>query len=77
MWQHSKSLCADNRWLFDVFVNILKAKCRNYLRNKQIFVRKVNKMNTYGQAETEKLKENLENQLDRLMQQLADLESCK
>lgn len=34
-------------------------------------------MNTYGKAETEQLKENLENQLDRLVEQLADLEECR
>lgn len=34
-------------------------------------------MNTHGKAETEKLKENLQDQLDRLVEQLADLESCK
>lgn len=35
------------------------------------------KMTTYGKAETEKLKENLENQLDRLMEQLQDLEDSR
>lgn len=34
-------------------------------------------MTSSGKLETEKLKENLENQLDRLVQQLNDLESCK
>ncbi|CAH0558221.1 unnamed protein product [Brassicogethes aeneus] len=34
-------------------------------------------MTSYGKAETEKLKQNLENQLDRLVEQLADLEGCK
>lgn len=34
-------------------------------------------MTSYGKAETEKLKENLINQLDRLMEQLQDLENCK
>ncbi|KAF2880181.1 hypothetical protein ILUMI_25982 [Ignelater luminosus] len=34
-------------------------------------------MFSYGKAENEKLKENLENQLDRLVEQLADLENCK
>lgn len=34
-------------------------------------------MSSYGKTETEKLKQNVENQLDRLMEQLADLESCK
>lgn len=32
---------------------------------------------TRGQEETEKLKSNLEEQLDRLVQQLADLEEAK
>lgn len=30
-----------------------------------------------GRSETEKLKQNMEEQLDRLMAQLADLEECK
>ncbi|CAG9768285.1 unnamed protein product [Ceutorhynchus assimilis] len=34
-------------------------------------------MTSYGKMETEKLKQNVESQLDRLMEQLADLESCK
>lgn len=34
-------------------------------------------MTSYGKVETAKLKENLENQLDRLMEQLGDLENCK
>lgn len=34
-------------------------------------------MSSYGKAETEKLKQNLENQLDRLVEQLEDLESCR
>lgn len=34
-------------------------------------------MSSYGKVETEKLKQNLENQLDRLVEQLQDLESCK
>lgn len=34
-------------------------------------------MTSHGKAETAKLQQNLENQLDRLVQQLADLESCK
>jgi len=34
-------------------------------------------MSSYGKTETEKLKQNVESQLDRLMEQLADLESCK
>ncbi|XP_019864937.1 protein LZIC-like [Aethina tumida] len=34
-------------------------------------------MTSYGKAETEKLKHNLESQLDRLIEQLADLENCK
>ncbi|GLH05948.1 Protein LZIC [Gryllus bimaculatus] len=34
-------------------------------------------MSSRGQVETEKLKQNLENQLDRLVQQLAELEECK
>ncbi|XP_023724189.1 protein LZIC [Cryptotermes secundus] len=34
-------------------------------------------MTSRGQAETEKLRQNLEGQLDRLVQQLADLEECK
>lgn len=34
-------------------------------------------MSSYGKVETEKLKENLINQLDRLMEQLQDLENCK
>lgn len=34
-------------------------------------------MTSRGQAENEKLKQNLEGQLDRLVQQLADLEECR
>lgn len=34
-------------------------------------------MSSRGRSETEKLKQNLEEQLDRLMAQLADLEECK
>jgi len=34
-------------------------------------------MTSRGQAETEKLRQNLEGQLDRLVQQLADLEECR
>lgn len=34
-------------------------------------------MFSHGKLETEKLKTNLENQLDRLVEQLADLEECK
>lgn len=34
-------------------------------------------MSSYGKAETERLKQNLENQLERLVEQLADLENCK
>ncbi|KAF5287744.1 hypothetical protein FQA39_LY15764 [Lamprigera yunnana] len=34
-------------------------------------------MFSYGNVETEKLKTNLENQLERLVQQLADLEECR
>nr|XP_023015479.1 protein LZIC-like [Leptinotarsa decemlineata] len=34
-------------------------------------------MTSYGKAETEKLKQNLEGQLDRLVEQLQDLEDCK
>ncbi|KAJ1524933.1 hypothetical protein ONE63_009791 [Megalurothrips usitatus] len=34
-------------------------------------------MNSRGRAETEKLRQNLEGQLDRLVQQLEDLESCR
>lgn len=34
-------------------------------------------MFSYGKAETEKLKENLENQLERLVEQLSDLENCR
>ncbi|RZB38770.1 LZIC [Asbolus verrucosus] len=34
-------------------------------------------MTSYGKAETAKLQQNLENQLDRLVEQLKDLESCK
>lgn len=34
-------------------------------------------MNTYGKIETEKLKQNLQDQLDRLVEQLTDLENCK
>ncbi|XP_049843137.1 protein LZIC-like isoform X3 [Schistocerca gregaria] len=35
------------------------------------------KMTSRGQVETEKLKQNLEAQLERLVQQLADLEECR
>ncbi|CAG9854407.1 unnamed protein product [Phyllotreta striolata] len=34
-------------------------------------------MTSHGKLETEKLKENLEKQLDRLVEQLQDLENCK
>ncbi|XP_050307060.1 protein LZIC-like [Anthonomus grandis grandis] len=34
-------------------------------------------MSSCGKNETEKLKENIKNQLDRLVEQLADLEACK
>lgn len=34
-------------------------------------------MSSYGKVETEKLKQNLESQLDRLVEQLQDLESCR
>ena len=34
-------------------------------------------MTSRGQQETSKLRQNMEDQLDRLMQQLADLEECK
>ncbi|KAJ9596734.1 hypothetical protein L9F63_012240 [Diploptera punctata] len=34
-------------------------------------------MTSRGQAETDKLRQNLEGQLDRLVQQLADLEECR
>ncbi|EFA03820.1 protein LZIC [Tribolium castaneum] len=34
-------------------------------------------MTSYGKVETAKLKQNLENQLDRLVEQLGDLENCK
>lgn len=34
-------------------------------------------MTSYGKAETQRLQQNLENQLDRLVEQLNDLESCK
>jgi hypothetical protein len=34
-------------------------------------------MTSRGQAETEKLRQNLEGQLDRLVQQLEDLEECR
>lgn len=34
-------------------------------------------MSSKGQVETDKLKQNLEEQLERLVQQLADLEECK
>ncbi|KAJ3654667.1 hypothetical protein Zmor_013841 [Zophobas morio] len=34
-------------------------------------------MTSYGKAETAKLQQNLENQLDRLVEQLGDLENCK
>lgn len=34
-------------------------------------------MSSHGKSETEKLKHNVEKQLDRLMEQLADLEACK
>ena len=34
-------------------------------------------MASRGKSETEKLKKNLEEQLDRLMVQLSDLEECK
>lgn len=34
-------------------------------------------MSSYGKVETERLKQNLENQLERLVEQLEDLENCK
>lgn len=34
-------------------------------------------MSSRGRSETEKLKQNMEEQLDRLVAQLADLEECK
>lgn len=34
-------------------------------------------MASRGQSETTKLRQNLEEQLDRLMQQLSDLEECR
>ncbi len=34
-------------------------------------------MSSRGRSETEKLKQNLEEQLDRLVAQLADLEECR
>ncbi len=34
-------------------------------------------MSSRGRSETEKLKQNMEEQLDRLMAQLADLEECR
>ena len=34
-------------------------------------------MSSRGQSETQKLKQNLEDQLDRLVAQLSDLEECK
>lgn len=34
-------------------------------------------MASRGKSETEKLKKNLEEQLERLVQQLADLEECR
>lgn len=38
---------------------------------------KAEKMTSYGKVETAKLQQNLENQLDRLVEQLGDLEKCK
>ncbi|XP_067217358.1 protein LZIC-like isoform X3 [Linepithema humile] len=35
------------------------------------------KMSSHGKAETDRLKKNLEEQLDRLVQQLEDLEECR
>jgi len=37
----------------------------------------MNTQNSYGKVETEKLIQNLQSQLDRLVEQLADLENCK
>lgn len=34
-------------------------------------------MSSRGQSETDKLKQNLEEQLDRLVAQLSDLEECR
>lgn len=34
-------------------------------------------MTSHGKQETEKLKENLEHQLERLVTQLSDLENCR
>lgn len=41
------------------------------------FLREQIDMSSYGKAETERLKQNLESQLERLVEQLADLENCK
>lgn len=34
-------------------------------------------MSSYGKDETDKLRENLQNQLERLVEQLEDLETCR
>jgi hypothetical protein len=34
-------------------------------------------MTSHGKAETDRLRKNLEEQLDRLVQQLEDLEECR
>ena len=40
-------------------------------------IKKVVTMASRGKSETDKLKHNLEEQLDRLMAQLSDLEECR
>lgn len=50
---------------------------KNCLQFLQIRIILENMANSYGKVETEKLKENLQTQLDRLVEQLSDLENCK
>lgn len=57
----------------NVFISIKCALC--FIG--ELFPCKDFKMASRGTTETSKLKQNLEEQLDRLMQQLQDLEECR
>lgn len=67
-----------NTWHFETGDNIGKQVSK--LMQKEIYISSCIfflSESTRGQEETEKLKSNLEEQLDRLVQQLADLEEAK
>lgn len=67
-----------NTWHFETGENIVKQVSK--LMQKEIYISSCIfflSESTRGQEETEKLKSNLEEQLDRLVQQLADLEEAK